>query len=536
MKFLKLIILLPFLLVSVGLRSQEVTVQDAYDAHIELAEQYAELFMYVESGDEWKAAIELARENNLEREYINASISLAELYRSIENYDEAVQILEALDASERYPDLHVRKLGRLAALLILEAAPGDDSSRDIILGMLESALALAIKHDLRLQEATLKNELGFLYRFEPGEDHGLDFLISAASIFREIQEDRHLVRVMINLVNVYQDLKDYERADSVADGVFELMEGKDWYADERDLHDALAYRQYILGDSLQHLIWMLESLRSHQKYLEVTHSKRMAQFRVLQETEKLQLQAQKSELRAEQTEEELRLQQERSRELILYLSVLALLVLGVAGLLFRERSLKMKLGTANAKYQVLMVESNHRIKNNLQMIISMLQFASHGLNEENSRAFDRMSSKIHTVSALHKHLYLDVHNERVDVAQYFNDIIGMYQEMASNELKVEKHIDPVRIKSERIVYFGLILNELLSNTVEHRIDKTLPVYVRIVRVNGHFRFTYSDGSSIVNKEKKGTGTLLVDQLIERVGGRAKVFDASIGQYQFEFNE
>jgi len=146
-----------------------------------------------------------------------------------------------------------------------------------------------------------------------------------------------------------------------------------------------------------------------------------------------------------------------------------------------------------------------------------------------------MSSKIHTVSALHKHLYADVHNERVELGSYFNDIISMYQDMSKAPLHIEKHIDEVRIQSERIVYFGLILNELLTNTVEHRPTTEVPIKISIAKQDNNFLFTYCDGANIPIDRKKGTGSTLIQQLIHRVGGSGFVFDPSIGNYQFQFD-
>jgi len=394
MKFFnQLILTAVYLLYATVVVAQATTIQQEYNEHIEQAERYRSLSLFVESSQELNRAIAIAKEHDMEREFFNASISRAELYRITEDYEAGIQLLHELEQSDRYPDLHVRKLSRLAALT-MEAKGVKDKERVLsVLSMLEEALIMAEANGLSMQEAILKNELGYVKRSYGNKEEAILLLRESAATYQALDEEAHLTRPLINLVNVYQDVNDYRRADSVAAIVFQLLDGKERYSDERDLYDALAYRAYVNGDSLEHYQWMVKSLSSTQKHLEVLHSQQMALFRVWQETERIRADAEASEQRALQTAEELEVQTARSNELLFYAVVLGVLVLGVVALLFRERKLKKKLAYANERYQMLMVESNHRIKNNLQMIISMLQYASHGLTKRIVERFIRCRVK-----------------------------------------------------------------------------------------------------------------------------------------------
>ena len=106
------------------------------------------------------------------------------------------------------------------------------------------------------------------------------------------------------------------------------------------------------------------------------------------------------------------------------------------------------------------------------MIISMLEFTKKGLKKSDSEIIQSMSGKIQTISALHKHLYVDVHNEHVDLNVYFSEILRHYQDIGL-KYSVNQSVCSASIRSERIVYFGLILNEMLSNTLEHGVSDDL---------------------------------------------------------------
>ena len=238
----------------------------------------------------------------------------------------------------------------------------------------------------------------------------------------------------------------------------------------------------------------------------------------------------------------------RSAELIIYVSILGVLVFGILVLLFRQRTLNKQvrsvnlklnalngdLHQANEKYHMLIVESNHRIKNNLQMIISMLQYTSKDLGPDNQLAIDALTSKIHTISALHKHLYADVHNERVNLGTYFKEIVSLYVEISSANFSFNDQIDQVEIRSERIIYFGLIFNELLSNSIEHNQAEAPQISLRIYKQDDNYLFAYEDGEKRPENEKAGMGTQLIAQLIRRIGGQNYEFSSHNGRYQFEF--
>ncbi|MDP5104738.1 MAG: hypothetical protein NWQ31_01045 [Polaribacter sp.] len=191
---------------------------------------------------------------------------------------------------------------------------------------------------------------------------------------------------------------------------------------------------------------------------------------------------------------------------------------------------------SNKKFELLMIESNHRIKNNLQMILSMVDYSSDNEDEQQTKTLNKISSKIQTVGVLHKHLYADVHNQFVNIDTYFNEIIYLYREMNATNLVIKSSIIPIKIESERIVYFGLILNELLANTVEHHKADVKNVTIEITALKGQFQFLYTDGSPHLNANKVNKGGILLHQLMERIKAVNLTIDTHTGTYKFLFKD
>jgi len=499
----------------------------AFDDHCRQATIYSDISQHAASIEQLNAARAIADKQGWKEKRIEASITLAETMRKTQDFETGLEVLYGINGSEQFPELHVRKMGRLAAIYAEWGGPSEGSNADSVDRYLYAAIHLAKEGGFRLEEASLKNELGYRLAGQGDRVAGLQLLLDAAQIFEENGDDHNFVITLTNALAIYIANENDTKVDSVSSIIEEKMDGKGWLSAEVKYYLRMYHYEFGRGDSIATLEWQVRSMQSNLEHNKTITSQRMSGLRVVHETEKFQEEAR-------QQAEALAKQEARTRELIIYLSILVGLVLGVVALLLRERSLKQKVDVANEKYHMLLVESNHRIKNNLQMIISMLQYASKDLGDENSAAFKRMSGKIHTISALHKHLYLDVHNERVSMETYFGEIITLYKEFNTAGFLVEKRIAPAAIKSERIVYFGLIFNEMLANTIEHNHSTNKKASISITEQGDHFLFDYHDGSSWEGTAAEGTGSLLIKQLIHRVGGTNYHFDPSKGLYQFEF--
>ena len=517
---------------SISQKSEDVL--DDYNNYLKQAITYSDLSLYAESISEFNRAIEIAEKYNWSEKRIDTKITLAETFRKTQDLETALEILYNISESEKYPRLHIKKLGRIAAIY----NQGDFmqlSKIDSVRYFLDSAMSMALRYKFPSLEASLNNELGYTNTLTSGPKSGRKYLLRAIDLYKQIGDTLNFVGAKINLLNNYSLDGQFKKVPPLRDELLKLVEDNNWYDLEIKLYRAISYYNHERGDSLGYFKEELKAERSTAKFTDNLNSAKMNSYRVLHETEKYQGEAEESQRLAKQKVEELKLQTARTKELIIYLSLFAILIVGFVILWFRERKLKKEVKIANSNYHMLLVESNHRIKNNLQMIISMLQYASKGLTDENSIAFKRISSKIYTISALHKHLYMEVHNERVSVDVFFNEIISSYRNIASSEFIVNKKIQDVYIKSERIIYFGLIFNELLSNTFEHSKQKNKIINIHINKLEDGFEFNYYDNSEHENSNETGIGNILIQQLIRRVEGSKFTFDPLIGQYKFQFD-
>jgi two-component sensor histidine kinase len=142
--------------------------------------------------------------------------------------------------------------------------------------------------------------------------------------------------------------------------------------------------------------------------------------------------------------------------------------------------------------ELLLKEIHHRVKNNLQIINSLLRLQSHQINDPRSIAlFEECQNRILSMAMIHEKLYKSKDLANINVDNYIRTLaeglIRSYSTDTPVNLKVECSVEKIGI--DTLMPLGLILNELISNSLK-------------------YAFTgRNDGKIIIRIYKKGTGRL-----------------------------
>ena len=526
--------LLALLFISLGVNAQTQTeIRDELMSHFAMADQYNDVALYGECIGELDQIIAISRQYFLEEALIKASIKKAEIFRKTQNFDRGIALLESLEKTERYPRLHVQKMGRFAALYAENGALDPKMQEDSISAFIDEGIELAIKYNFHEEEASLRNELGFRQSRERKFDAALENLLKAADLYKNIGDTVNEVGVLVNVLDSYVNAGRFDQFDSLYPILVERVEGKDWYSLRSNLYRIISAPFAGNGDVVTASHWIAESNGYTVLQIQKNNSAQMAVFKIIHDTNLYKEDA----LRKSR---DLERQNSKTQQLYFFIIILILVIVIVALIFFRERRLKHKLNRTvsdlnllNDKYQMLMVESNHRIKNNLQMIMSMLEYTKKRAKNVDPKFVLSISNKIKTISSLHKHLYLDVHNGFVEMDAYFSEVIKHYETIGMR-YTINRDICPVNIQGERIVYFGLILNEMLANTLEHGDGRNSELLIQVKPHKNGYIFLYSDESIHSGNTDIGTGIKLIEQLVSRVKGTDYRLDSETGKYEFFF--
>jgi PAS domain S-box-containing protein len=195
-----------------------------------------------------------------------------------------------------------------------------------------------------------------------------------------------------------------------------------------------------------------------------------------------------------------------------------------------QRQLEEDLRASLREKEVLLQEIHHRVKNNLQVISSVLSLQSDTLGEgEAIAAFQDAQARIHSMALIHEILYQSSNLAQVNLAAYTRrlaaELLRSYQ-VEPERLRLVVETDEVWLSAEKAVPCGLILNELVANCVKHAFPDGRSGTVRVtLRAEADAQVVLSVGDSGVGfppgidfRHTDSLGLQLVGLLTEQLGG------------------
>ena len=121
--------------------------------------------------------------------------------------------------------------------------------------------------------------------------------------------------------------------------------------------------------------------------------------------------------------------------------------------------------------EVLINELHHRVKNNLQVVSSLLALQSRKVDDEKYRAyFEESINRIQAIALVHEKLYNSKDMTKIDFANYLNDLTRyLFFTYTINRQHVHLHLNvgEIRLGIDTAVPCAMIINELVSNSLKH---------------------------------------------------------------------
>jgi hypothetical protein len=126
--------------------------------------------------------------------------------------------------------------------------------------------------------------------------------------------------------------------------------------------------------------------------------------------------------------------------------------------------------------EILLKEIHHRVKNNLQIIYSILRLQRRSLKDpQASASLLDSENRIESIALIHEKLYQTGNLARIDFAEYIpsilSNLLSSYDHQ-SNSITLETEVDSISLDVDRAVCCGLIINELVSNSLKHAFSTT----------------------------------------------------------------
>lgn len=235
------------------------------------------------------------------------------------------------------------------------------------------------------------------------------------------------------------------------------------------------------------------------------------------------------------------------QKLVQYLGIIVVgLLLGLlifAFISYRNRSKSNRLlAQKNAENELLMKEIHHRVKNNLEIVSSLLALQSAQIDDlKTKEAMTEGQNRVNSISIVHQKLYQGTNLGSIEMKDYFlnlsENILDSFG--AENKVTLNLAMDKLDLDIDTAVPLGLIINELLTNTIKYAFpegDKGT-ITIKLEKQNDqdlHLVVTDNGIGKSGITHGTGFGTQLVSLLTQQLNGTMKEESENGTTHIFDF--
>ncbi|MDZ7793514.1 MAG: histidine kinase dimerization/phosphoacceptor domain -containing protein [Spirochaetia bacterium] len=194
----------------------------------------------------------------------------------------------------------------------------------------------------------------------------------------------------------------------------------------------------------------------------------------------------------------------------------------------------------------LIKEIHHRVKNNLNVVTSLLNLQKNEIIDIESAkaAFEESQKRIITMALVHEDLYQSAKLSEIDMSSYVHSLVSRQRELfsAQGNIRFKLDIQSVSLDITKAVPIGLIINELLSNACSHAFTKKQEAVISISlgqKDTGRCTLKFHDnGCGLpdnfdINKQNS-LGLNLVNILTQQIDGSLRCFNNEGATFYIEF--
>ena len=183
--------------------------------------------------------------------------------------------------------------------------------------------------------------------------------------------------------------------------------------------------------------------------------------------------------------------------------------------------------------ELLLQETHHRIKNNMNMIHSLLSIQSRSLEDKNSRNILKdAAGRLQTMMLLYEQLYRSENYRELNANDFIPPLVQRIADSFPPRPGINCSVDVenLKIKPKVMTPLGIIITELITNSMKHAFNETPEGQIRLKVSKGSdssLRLVYRDNGSglpehIKTEKGSGLGLKLIDALVRQLDGSLEI--------------
>lgn len=136
-----------------------------------------------------------------------------------------------------------------------------------------------------------------------------------------------------------------------------------------------------------------------------------------------------------------------------------------------RKQIEEKLRKSLKEKEVLIRELHHRVKNNMQVMLSLLRLQSRKIKDKKmTEIMNTWQNRLRSIAMVHERLYESKSFAKIEFGNYIKrlviSLLHVFNVKETN-IQVEMNIEPISLDISTAIPLGLIINELISNSLKH---------------------------------------------------------------------
>lgn len=480
-----------------------------------------------------EARKEIDRTDNVQLKFL-FHVKMMEFYRKRRLFTEAIDHetkAEKLLANNRINDTYLSSYYNRKAAIFTEHY----NDRDSTLKYANKSLELAKKVENNDNIVYSSLEIAAVYHSKKDYNKEIAYLEELLEFSKKHNLIQHQADIYINYSNALIKDNQLEKALNVSLTALDFTKKNNLLFNEIIISINVYETYKKLGNTEKAYEYLLYRLVLTEEYNIKEHDKNLFELE-----EKYKLNEKEKELQINTLEIKNKKEALAASDTKLLITVILFLVVAVSSILLfillrKSRNKNYRLKALSQENEFLLSEANHRINNNLQLVVILISDRLKKTIHDGSFEIKNILTKVEAISTLHKHLYKNEDKKKVDISKYLDDVKKSFFDVFNdNNIKVDFEVSCLEIPTDYAMYYGLLLTELCINSIKHAFDyqEDKVISFELICHKDIIQYRYSDnGTAIFNKM---SSPKLVSQLCRQLKVDYQI-DTSEG-FNFSFEQ
>jgi PAS domain S-box-containing protein len=223
-------------------------------------------------------------------------------------------------------------------------------------------------------------------------------------------------------------------------------------------------------------------------------------------------------------------------------------ILGITHDITARKQAETKIQESLQEKEVLLKEIHHRVKNNLQVISSLLDLQSQYLNDSVMlEVFRESCNRVRSMALVHEQLYQSKDCARISCVEYFQDLTNYLCRVYgvnANKISLQLEVDQINVNINTAIPCGLIINELVSNALKYAFPNGLQGVIKVAFCSldiNQFLLIVKDNGIGFSKDLdfnrvKSLGLQLVRVLTNQLQGTLEIDHNGGTEFRIQFSD